>query len=308
MILLWGLLRDTPLRKVRDELEAAGAVVALVDQRRILDSTIELEVSDRVSGALTVGSRPVDLDAVSSAYVRPYDSFRLRMVAESAPDSEARQHTAAFDDALWLWSELSQARVVNRPSAMSLMGSKPRQLAVIAAHGFATPETLLTTDRDAVREFAAARGTLVYKSISGVRSIVSRLRADDARLADVAWCPTQFQAYVPGDDYRVHVVGDELFCARVRSEADDYRYGVRQGHAVDMEPVDIPDDLAERCRALTDHLGLHLAGIDLRRVPDGDWCCFEVNASPAFTFYDRHGQGIARAVAQLLLQPETEVP
>lgn len=94
---------------------------------------------------------------------------------------------------MWLWSDLGPARVVNRPSAMALMASKPRQGEVIAAHGFAVPETLVTTDPDAVRDFAKLHGPLIYKSISGGRSIVSRLPDDDDRLADLAWCPTQFQ-------------------------------------------------------------------------------------------------------------------
>jgi D-alanine-D-alanine ligase-like ATP-grasp enzyme len=49
-------------------------------------------------------------------------------------------------------------------------------------------------------------------------------------------------------------------------------------------------------------MGLLLAGIDLRRTDDGEWCCFEVNPSPGFSFYEDHtGQPIAAAVAELLV-------
>lgn len=74
-----------------------------------------------------------------------------------------------------------------------------------------------------------------------------------------------------GADYRVHVVGDEVYCSRIESEADDYRYGAGQGHAVAMEPDALPEEWAERCRSLAADLGLLLAGIDLRRTPSGDW-------------------------------------
>lgn len=38
-----------------------------------------------------------------------------------------------------------------------------------------------------------------------------------------------------------------------------------------------------------------------RRTPEGDWYCFEVNPSPAFTYYEsRSGQPIGNAVARLL--------
>jgi glutathione synthase/RimK-type ligase-like ATP-grasp enzyme len=163
------------------------------------------------------------------------------------------------------------------------------------------PDTLITTDADAVRGFRARHGTVIYKSISGVRSIVSQLTPDhEGRLADVAWCPTQFQQYVPGADYRVHVAGSEVFCARIESVADDYRYGARQGAEMSMNAACLPDDWPQRCRALAADMGLALAGIDLRCTPDGEWYCFEVNPSPAFTYYDRFGQGIAGTVARLL--------
>lgn len=49
-------------------------------------------------------------------------------------------------------------------------------------------------------------------------------------------------------------------------------------------------------------MGLLLAGIALRRTPEGGWVCFEVNPSPGFSFYEEAtGQPIAAAVADLLL-------
>jgi glutathione synthase/RimK-type ligase-like ATP-grasp enzyme len=297
-------MTDTPMRRVRAAVDAAGADVFFVDQRTVLESGLELEIDGGVRGLLDVDGASVDLEQVSAVYVRPYDSARLPVIASAEPGSAVRRHAAWFDDSMWTWSDLTPARVVNRPSSTAFVNSKPRQGAIIAAQGFAVPETLVTTDAAAVRDFAAERGTLVYKSISGVRSIVSQLHADDERLADVAWCPTQFQECVPGDDYRVHVVGNEVFCSRVESPADDYRYGAMQGLPVTMTPYAMPDDWALKCRALTISMGLLLAGIDLRLTPSGDWYCFEVNSSPAFTFYDRHGQGIDRAVARLLLEAE----
>jgi glutathione synthase/RimK-type ligase-like ATP-grasp enzyme len=96
------------------------------------------------------------------------------------------------------------------------------------------------------------------------------------------------------------VVGDEVFCARIESGAHDYRYAARQGSSMSMEPAQMPDELAQRCRALAGALGFRLAGLDLRLTAAGHWYCFEVNPSPAFPFYDRHDQGIAEAVARLL--------
>ena len=59
--------------------------------------------------------------------------------------------------------------------------------------------------------------------------------------------------------------------------------------------------LEERCRVLAASLGLLLAGIALRLTAQGEWYCFEVNPSPAFTYYaSSTNQPIAQAVARML--------
>jgi glutathione synthase/RimK-type ligase-like ATP-grasp enzyme len=84
--------------------------------------------------------------------------------------------------------------------------------------------------------------------------------------------------------------------------ADDYRYARRQGGDTTIRPYVLPDDCADRFLALTVSMGLLVAGIDLRRTPDGRWFCFEVNPSPGFTYYqDQTGHPIDQAIAELLL-------
>jgi hypothetical protein len=91
----------------------------------------------------------------------------------------------------------------------------------------------------------------------------------------------QFQAWVPGPDVRVHVVGDDTFAARVATPATDYRYPDRSGApAPQVTRLEISDGLAERCVVLTQRLGLEFAGIDLRMPPDREPVCLEVNPSP----------------------------
>jgi glutathione synthase/RimK-type ligase-like ATP-grasp enzyme len=153
-----------------------------------------------------------------------------------------------------------------------------------------------------VREFRARHSRVVFKSVGGVRSIVTEL--DDAaapRLDRVAALPTQFQEYVPGVDVRVHVVGDAAFATEVRSDATDYRYARRAGLAADLRSVELPADVADRCVALAAALDLTLCGIDLRRRPDGEHVCFEANPMPAFSYYQAGtGQPIAETLVRLL--------
>lgn len=147
-----------------------------------------------------------------------------------------------------------------------------------------------------------ALDTLIYKSISGVRSIVSHLKPEHAgRLERLRWCPTQFQQHVPGEDYRVHVMGEEAFAARIVSSADDYRYASRQQGHTRIERAGLSEDVLERCRRMARAMELPVAGSDLRRTPEGEWYCFEVNPSPGFTYYqEATGYEMDRAVARLL--------
>ena len=173
---------------------------------------------------------------------------------------------------------------------------------MIHAQGFRVPETLVTTDAAKVEAFWERHGEIIYKSMSGVRSIVSRLTPEHrARFGDLAHSPVQFQQWIRGHDVRVHVAGEEVFACNIGSSAIDYRYPRNGEEAPQIAACCLPGELAVRCRRLAASLGLDLAGIDLRCTPEGDWYCFEVNPSPAFTFYaEVIRQPIDDAVARLL--------
>ena len=61
---------------------------------------------------------------------------------------------------------------MNPTAAMGSNGSKPYQAQLIARHGFRVPETIITNDPDRVLEFQAQHDRVIYKSASGIRSIV----------------------------------------------------------------------------------------------------------------------------------------
>jgi predicted ATP-grasp superfamily ATP-dependent carboligase len=302
VILLWGIEDDSPLAAVRDAVCRLGVTMAWLDQHVVLETAVDLCAGAAVAGVVRTGSRTIDLGAVTAAYLRPSDLPRLRPLARAGSGSRSWRHAVAVTDALWSWAELTPALVVNRPTAMAGNHSKPYQAHQIRSCGFETPETLITTDAREALAFRQRHQTVIYKSISGVRSIVARLTPQHLeRLDDLAWCPTQFQRYVPGTDYRVHVVGEDVFACEVISQADDYRYAGRQGATVQFRPCDLAGELSSRCRSLVARLGLTVAGVDLRRSTDGTWYCFEVNPSPGFTYYEAAtGQPIADAIARLL--------
>ena len=300
MIVLWGLTSERPIAAVLSELHRLRCRVMVIDQRDVLATDVRLTIGATIRGSIYVPDASIDLTTVTAVYLRPHDSARLPTVRAAGTGSVEWQHAKAIDEVLWCWSEVTPALVVNRPTAMAVGRSKPRQLPELRRVGFAVPETLITTSPDAARAFWEQHRDVIYKSISGIRSRVSRLKPEHLdRLADVASCPTQFQRFVPGRDVRVHLVGQEVFASEVLAEMDDYRYP--EGRPVTVRRYRIPRIVEEQCRCLAAAFGLHVAGIDLRQTPEGAWYCFEVNPSPAFPYYEeRTGQRIGLAIARLL--------
>jgi glutathione synthase/RimK-type ligase-like ATP-grasp enzyme len=274
-----------------DQREAAGTLVV----------SLRVGAAGRVAGRVEGAALALDLETVGATYLRPIETGKA--CGSDDPQGPAYLRAAAVDTALIAWADLSPTAVVNRPAAMAANNAKPYQLSLIARAGFAAPDTLVTTDAAAVAQFRRRHRTIIYKSVSGIRSIVSRLAEGEVDLEDVGNCPTQFQEYVPGTDVRVHVAGDALLATEIQSPADDYRYASRSSAGLAMLATELPRDVAERCRSMVREMGLLVAGVDLRRTPDGAWYCFEVNPSPGFTFFEAGtGQPIADMIARLLIE------
>lgn len=301
MIVLFGIPSETPLAMVAARLAARGQAPVVVNQRDVRENRIRLRSDgEQLSGELWTGRRCLELADIDAVYLRPMDDRRLPELAGEPADSELRQRVMAFHELFIQWTEAAQVTVINRYSRMGSNSSKPYQAQLIARAGLAVPETLVTNDPAAVLAFREQHGELIFKSISGERSIVRKLSDDDLhRLERIRDCPVQFQAWVPGEDIRVHTIGGRCFPTAISSDGVDYRYaGLRDGAPAQLTATTLPDEIAERCLALTAQLGLEFAGIDLRRDPDGRYVCFEVNPSPAFSYYESHtGQPIAAAVA-----------
>lgn len=298
MILLVGAPDEGPLARVMAALAEIDAPHVLFDQSGVACELVLTGADGRLGGVFRgPDGVEVPVDAIRAAYTRMID--HARMPAYRAADAEARARADASNQAVATLLELLPGLVLNRAAAMASNRSKPYQLALIRRLGFDVPPTLVTNDPARVRAFHARHPRVIYKSISSVRSIVREVGADDlARLDRIRACPVQFQALVEGLDIRVHVVGSQVFATACASPVVDYRYA--EG-AAELTPYDLPEPVANRCVALAQALDLPVAGIDLKRRPDGGWTCFEVNPSPGFSWFEAAtGQPIARAIAALL--------
>ncbi|KHK99146.1 hypothetical protein LK09_03815 [Microbacterium mangrovi] len=308
-VVVWAVPTESPVRMLTDALARRGADTLVVHPRRFTSQRVDIALQGgAVVGTLEAEGRTVDLADVRGVYVRPVEPELVPELASAGEDDPRMIRARAVFEALTAFTEVapvaSGRRVANRLSAMASNMSKPYQAQRVQRGGFDTPETLLSDDPDEVRAFVAAHGGAVYKSTSGIRSIVSRFDpvADADRLERIRWCPVQFQENVRGRDVRVHVVGDEVYAAIVDSDATDYRYARAQvGRDATLAPYAVPDDIAQRCVDLARDLDLPFAGVDLKLADDGRVVCFEVNPSPGYPWYETAaGLPISDALARWL--------
>jgi glutathione synthase/RimK-type ligase-like ATP-grasp enzyme len=304
LILVVGGLADAVTELVCARLSDCGYAYRLLDLG-LYPSGFQINwhwLDAGVSGYLAGPDWRLDLDELTGVYVR-YLGTDGRMPPADIPPASASAMYVEYDSGLMALLEDLPCPVVNRVAGGVANNSKPYQALLVRTCGLLTPPTLITNDPEAVlRFYEDCDRNVVYKSLSGVRSVVRRLRPEHLeRLPLLRHGPAQFQAFIPGDDVRVHTVGDRLFASRVTSEAVDYRYGPREGHDVVIEPTDVPDAVGEACLRLARRFDLVLAGIDLKQTPNGDHYCFEVNPSPGFLYYEQQtGQPISAALADLL--------
>ena len=291
-VLLLGVPSEPPIVALQRALARQRLSYFLVDQRELAAGDWSTWiVNGEATGEIRLGNADIPLAAFGGVYTR---LASWATVLPQEPDLSIYQMHARIE----AWLETTSARVANRSSANDTNNSKPLQAMLIREH-FAVPATLVTNDPHTALEFRERYPSIIYKSCSGERSIVTEFDDDDiGRLDLLATVPVQFQEKVEGTDVRVHVVGDAVFATAIESDATDYRYDDSGSH---MSAIELADDVAHACVTLTAQLGLEISGIDLRFCDDGRICCFEVNPSPAYSVYeDATGQPIAAQLARHL--------
>lgn len=303
MILFCGIASEPPVALAIAAAVRRGFEHLVFHQRQAQHCEIAVDHEDgRLTGRLWANEREWPLEKFTGVYSRLIETDALpenRQTRQADPLRIAR--SVFLQQALSDWMEVAECRVVNRAAAMSSNVSKPYQAQLISRF-FPTPPTLVTNNPGEAREFIRVHKRVIYKSVSSIRSIVREWStADEQNLDKIKALPTQFQSFVPGTNIRVHVVGRNVFATEIGSAAVDYRYAQRDGFEVEMRPIKLPPDVAEKCRELAGHLRLPFCGIDLKLTEQNAYYCFEVNPSPAYSYYQNYTeQPIADALVDYL--------
>ncbi|MGB0122485.1 MAG: hypothetical protein WBP63_03555 [Silvibacterium sp.] len=304
VILVCGGLADSVTELVCSRIEACGYPYRLLDQGRYPDGfTVHREWSGGPTDGWIAGPGwRVELDELSGVYARFLGREGRVPLPDVAPDMLPPIYAEAETGLVALFEDLP-CTVVNRYRGGMSNHSKPYQALLVEGCGFKVPETLVTNDpAEAQAFFDEHSGDVIYKSLSGIRSIVRRVSYEHLRrLPLLRQGPAQVQRYIPGDNVRVHVVGEQVFATRVRSDAVDYRYAQVEGKNCEMAEEALTTEIAGICVRTSRRLELDFAGIDLKITPSGEVFCLEVNPSPGFAYYELGtGQPVSAALADLL--------
>ncbi len=287
---------DEHSRAVAGALDRAGVhaeVVDLADFPEKATLSMQFECCTGCgSSSIVVGGRTIDLGDIRSVWWRRahHPAVSEAMVRPSHRVFAANETYEALGG---LWASLD-AYWINEPAADDRAHRKGFQLAVAQRLGLEIPHTLMTNDSDEAIRFVDSKGyrDVVYKSFSSTESEwreTRLLRTEEVQLLHhVRHAPVIFQEYVPARyDIRVTVIGDRVFPAAIHSQETQYPVDSR----IDiinarLEPVDIPDPLAETLITLTRRLGLVYGAIDLRLTPDGRYVFLEINPSGQFLYIE----------------------
>lgn len=199
--------------------------------------------------------------------------------------------------------------VLNPPAPGLGIQNKPTQLMLMARAGVPVPETLVTDDPDAVREFARDR-RVIFKPAAGGALAVELGPEHQENLGLLVKSPVIFQVLVPGQDVRVTMVDDQVVSAvvieieegRLDFRSDD-RYAAGLGT---YRTVELPLAVLSAVRAARRALGLRFTGIDVRIDPAHPeaFAVLEANPSPTYLDIERKvGHPISAALLDALEAP-----
>ncbi|MGC0415034.1 ATP-grasp ribosomal peptide maturase [Embleya sp. AB8] len=304
----------------RDDVTADAVVGELT--RRAAGEVVRLDTAD-FPGMLTLDARltpegwagnlggvaQLNLEAVGSVWWRRPGEFHLP--PEWPDDARAFGASEARAGLLGVIGSLP-VRWINHPAADAAANYKPRQLAEAARCGLAVPDTVITTDPDRAREFAARHGRVVYKALGGGvaredgrrHGVPTTLVGCDDIDEAVASTATLLQQYVPkAFEVRLTVVGDRMFPVCIHAGTDATRLDWRTDYSALTYRTDeaTPPFVARGVREFMARMGLFFGAFDFAVTPGGEWVFFEVNPSGQWYWLVRRtGVPLVQAMADAL--------
>jgi ATP-grasp ribosomal peptide maturase len=263
----------------------------------------------RWTGTLSTPAHVIDLESITAVWYRTPRAYQF-------PDelSPAERAHANLEAKYGLGGVLSSlpALWVNHPARLADAAYKPVQLVTAHRCGLVVPDTLITQDPDAAREFAA-EGATVTKILGsntileeGVRKVAFTRLLADTDLADLRGLDVTthlFQRWVPkAYEARVIVIGEHITAAAIHAtSAESYVDWRADYDGSSYELLIPPADVVTGVRELMRSLDLRYAALDFVITPSGGWVLLEINAGGQMGWIeDKTGAPLTDQLADLL--------
>jgi len=218
---------------------------------------------------------------------RPYEDFP----PEARPSAPIQQYVVdQWNRALDGLRALRNVLWINDPGKNQDAECKIRQLRMAREVGLNIPCTCITSRKSEAIDFAREHnGRIVAKALYSplleypdkdyfiFTTAISSF--EDVSEEQFALAPVVLQELLsPKTDYRVTVVGKEVFACRIEStngEQIPIDWRIKK-NGLDFIPTAIPEDISTKCKDLVGRLGLVFGAIDLARVGD-EYVFLEIN-------------------------------
>jgi hypothetical protein len=296
MITAIGVGTDPTITYFRDQAADRGVPIRFVDLFDVVDGDFELHVGHPgLSWVRDPRGAVTTLDPDGAFYCR------LINLGDVIPAEFPEWSSTIF--ALTAWLELASGLVVNRPGHPCDNACKPLHETVLAQWGFHVPDSITSSDGQALAAFAA-EAPCVAKALSGQRA--DCIRVDPPTFADFdpRRGPVHLQRHVDGDDVRAHVVGERVFAVEINANGDDYRLD----HNACFTSINLGPATDTALIEATQAMGLSFAGWDLRVNGDELWV-LEANPMPGYSYYDTNmGGRITAGLIEFLFERSPTPP
>ncbi|MEV7005472.1 ATP-grasp ribosomal peptide maturase [Streptosporangium sp. NPDC051022] len=309
-VLVLTRLDDPTSDAVIAELGRRGIRVMRLDPGDFLTGGIELAAHygpGELSGTLSTGSRTLDLDRVRSVY------YRRPSGHAPPPGLDEQDGRFALAQAQYglgtVLASLPGCRYVNHPWRIMRHDHKPAQLAAAARLGFQVPPTIVTNSLVEARAFAADHGPVVYKPLritpfhhqdGNAMTLWVQLVHPDELDERITVTAHMFQSATVEKvaDVRVTVIGTTCFAVRIDSPNLDFRRNYAQ---VTYSVFELPDRIADACRAYLAEFGLLFGAFDFGLKGDGSLDFYECNSAGQWLWLEEEtGLPMTAALADLL--------
>lgn len=322
ILVLTNSYDDVHVQAVQKHLNSMGHDLVRMDVDRIIRGEWQVRWDyQNVECWLITEYNAYNLFEVDSVWFRKPYGFGTSGFVESIKDPVQRAAVAkeardlidglsmALGSKFWLNSleDLNRARL------------KPYQLHLAKAVGMLVPESIITSDPEAARNFCAQRPTvlkplaephLAYDSSSRVVETTLMTEEHIRGLDLIRSQPILLQRYIDKQcELRVTCVGEELFVARQTLTGGQFSTKVVDWRALQgtnesiYTPADLPPGIAVSIRGLLRELRLGFAAMDLAVDQRGEYYFLEVNPNGQWLGYtDEIGLPAAASVARCLGQ------